>query len=156
MPSTKKRAIAGKRRQEVAEMYLAGKHQSEIAEHFGVSQVTISKDIKILQREWQKEATMSVAEVISRELQELKRLKKEHKEAYNRSTKNSNGDPRFLDGILKCTEQILKIVGGYAPVKGEYTDKNMPDYSSLTFDQLYELKYGRKPVNEDDGPVRGN
>lgn len=131
-------------------MYLSGKYQSEIAELFGVTQATISHDIKAIRKEWQKEASMSVAEVVSRSIQEIKRLKKKHEEAYDRSTKNSHGDPRFLDGILKCQEQILKIVGGYAPVKGEYTDKNMPDYSSFTYEQLYELKYGHKPPTEDE------
>lgn len=150
MKSTQTRTEVINRQRIVAERYLSGKYQSEIAAELGVSVMTISRDIREVQKLWQKEASMSVAEVVSRSIQEIKRLKQKHEEAYDKSTKNSHGDPRFLDGILKCQEQILKIVGGYAPVKGEITDKNMPDYSSFTYEQLYELKYGHKPPTEDD------
>lgn len=147
MPSTRKRVIANNRRQKVADMYLSGKSQTEIAESLNTTQATISRDIKAIQKEWLKNATMSIDEVKSRELEQIDKLKKIYTEAWEKSCLKGNGDPRFLAGIQWCAEQRLKIFGGYAPIKSENKEVNIPDFSKLSFEELYELKYGHKPMN---------
>lgn len=149
MPSTQERAKASNRRQKVADLYLSGKSQSEIARQFDVSQRTISKDIEILQKEWKKNATMALDEVISKELSKIAKLEKTYGEAWEKSKEKTNGDPRFLVGIQWCMEQRMKIFGGYAPTKTENIEMRLPDLSQMTFDQLYLLKHGHKP-NDDD------
>lgn len=95
---------------------------------------------------------MSVDEVILRELNQIDKLGKTYSKAWENSLSKSNGDPRFLAGIQWCIEQRLKIFGGYAAVKHEVdsSDKQAPDLSGYTFEQLYELKHGHKPDQDED------
>lgn len=160
--STGEKTKIAKRRQDVAQMYLSGKYQSEIAEYFGVTQRTISNDLKASRKEWIKNAALSIEEVVSRELTRIDALELKYQTAFDRSCilnskevdeegniTKSPGDPRFLAGLQWCVEQRLKIYGGYAPQKAEVSDMRTPDLSSLTFEQLYELKHGHKPRTDD-------
>lgn len=179
MKPTSQKVKTANRRAEIAEMYLAGKYQSEIAAHFGVNQSSISRHIKAIQQEWLNRAVSSFDVMRSRELARIDQLEREYWEAWERSCqslettavvkgrmnegkmigdeatktiKTQAGDPRFLAGIQWCIEQRLKIFGGYAVVKHEVESINprIPDMSAYNFEQLYELKHGHKPNPEDD------
>lgn len=182
MKPTSQKVKTANRRVKVAEMYLTGKSQTEIAVHFGINQSSISRDIKAIQKAWLNQAVSSFDVMQSRELARIDQLEREYWDAWERSCqslettavvkgrmndgkmigdeatktiKTQAGDPRFLNGIQWCIEQRLKIFGGYAVVKHEVESINprTPDLSIYNFEQLYELKHGHKPNLEyDDAP----
>ena len=123
------------RRQDVAQMYLAGHTQAEIAHKWRVTQQQISLDLKWIHADWIESARMSMDEAKARELARINRLEREYWQAWQRSIgqrertlterttgqsayeraqilkENSNGDPRYLEGVRWCIEQRLKIFG---------------------------------------------
>ena len=48
-------------RRNVAELYLAGRYQEEIAVELGLSQATVSRDLRYILAQWQTEAVQDVA-----------------------------------------------------------------------------------------------
>ena len=76
---------AADRRKQVAELYLGGKSQTEIARQFGVSQPLISKDLKIIQKEWLKSMLMDFNMAKSRELARIDHLEREYWDEYRNS-----------------------------------------------------------------------
>jgi len=62
--------VAARRRQ-VARLYVHRVTQDQIAQQLGVSQSTISRDIKALLKAWRQAALRDVAEHLARELAEL-------------------------------------------------------------------------------------
>lgn len=49
-----------KHRRKIAEMYLQGRYQEEIAEALGIAQSTVSRDIKYLLAEWREDAKKDI------------------------------------------------------------------------------------------------
>ncbi len=66
----KKIAIAH-RREKIAEYYLKGKRQSEIAEMLGFDQSTISLDLKAIRNQWLDSALRNFDDLKSQELAKL-------------------------------------------------------------------------------------
>jgi len=132
-----------RRRLKVSQLYLDGKTQSETAVWLKVSQGTISKDIKVLQRAWQISATHNIDKIKARELAKIDRKEREYWQAWYKSTQKKKeitvespaeaGTPdkfkyaekiktwkevedlRYLQGVQWCIEQRIKILGIYAP-----------------------------------------
>jgi hypothetical protein len=119
-------------------MYLRGMLQTEIAAELGLSQATISTDLKALQGEWLQSALLDFNEIKARELARIDKLEREYWTAWERSledaetvreesgfggvkdvriTKGQSGNPTFLAGIQWCIEQRLKIFGIYEATK---------------------------------------
>lgn len=71
MPSSQHEARAAERRQHVAKLYLQGKYQAEIARQLGVSQQQISKDLRMLHRQWRASA---IRDFDARQEQELAKI----------------------------------------------------------------------------------
>ncbi len=134
------------RRRDVAQLYLQGYKQVELAQKHRVSQAQISLDLKWIRAEWIKESTLAFNERLARELARIDALEIEAWNGYRRSigTKERTltekteglmantraqlqkeqllGDPRWLDQVKWCIEQRLKIFGVYAPTKIAPTD----------------------------------
>jgi len=138
-------------RVKIAEQYLRGHSQSEIADKLGLTQQQISYDLQAIQAEWLKNTTMALDEYKARELAKIDHAERCYWEAWERSieefrsrtikakgikadqkiqakpeqaeqtiyTENRCGDPRFLDGVLKCIERRCKLLGLDAPAKVE-------------------------------------
>lgn len=125
-------------RRRISDMYLRGMLQSEIAAELGLSQATISTDLKALQGEWLQSALLDFNEIKARELARIDKLEREYWTAWERSledaetireengaggikdvriTKGQSGNPTFLSGIQWCIEQRLKIFGIYEATK---------------------------------------
>jgi hypothetical protein len=134
MPSKKKIMKANERRPKVAELYLAGKHQTAIAEVFGVSQATISRDLDAIKKDWQESALVVFDEIKAKELAKVDNLEREYWDAWQESKVlkskdddgedvrlSKDGDPRFLSGVQWCIEQRLKIFGVYSAAKVEHS-----------------------------------
>lgn len=62
-----------------------------------------------------KAKTISLKEETEAGLIEVPALERE----WTHTTRGQAGDPRFLDGVHRCIETRLKVVGGFAPVKHE-------------------------------------
>lgn len=158
------------RRRDVADMYLQGYKQVEIAAKHRVSQQMISLDLQTLQREWLQSALMDFDEAKARELARIDRLEREYWQAWQRSlteqvktskrakesSKDSSkeagelresrtGDERFLSGVRWCIEQRLKIFGVYA------TDKSQNDWRK----EILEMLKSGKVTLEDVRAVLG-
>ncbi len=76
-------------RRNIARLYLKGRLQSEIAEELGVSQPTVSRDIKALIEEWKIERVYDINEAKARELAKIDNLELEYWEAWERSKQNA-------------------------------------------------------------------
>ena len=131
--SPKKLQLA-ERRRIVAEMYKNGKTQVEMAADLGVNQATISRDIKTLVKSWWQSTLYDIDLAKKIELDKINNLEAEYWKAWLRSCKdtvtrtenssrraelhdltiktvNSSGEPRFLDGVQKCIDQRIKLLG---------------------------------------------
>lgn len=144
-------------RAKITELYIQGHYQSDIAEQLGLTQPQISYDLKVIQKEWVKNTTLSLDEYKGKELAKIDHLECVYWQAWDRSlrdfkskiikgkgigkdketgkpiadsteqtmkTEDRNGDPRYLDGVMKCIEQRCKLLGIYAPEKREHTGKD--------------------------------
>jgi len=123
------------RRQEVAALYLAGKYQSEIARLIGISQQQVSHDLQAVHRAWLASSLRDFDAAKAQELAKIDAAEREYWAAWERSqqprevtttreadgdaprTETSRrrehpvGDPRFLDGVLKCIEKRCDMLG---------------------------------------------
>jgi len=145
MPQNNKYIIA-ERRAKIAELCFEGYYQQEIAKKLGVNQSQVSRDLKSLSKHWQRESTEAIDKVKARDLAKLAHLERVYHAGWNRSIqeqftekkKDSNvdgkitketsfemktliGDPRFLDGALKCISKREEILGYAAPKRLDHT-----------------------------------
>jgi len=130
-----KREVFNRRRSQVAEFYLAGKHQHEIAQLVGVTQQQVSLDLKAVQREWLQSSIRDFDAVKSEQLAKIDRIEREAWQAWERSfqqreitvqevtesdhrinkvsirREQQGGDARFLQIIQKCIDQRCDLLG---------------------------------------------
>jgi hypothetical protein len=151
-------------RRRVADLYLQGWIQADIADEVGVSQATVCRDLQALQASWLDSALTDFNEAKAQELAKVDRLEREYWQAWQRSCENAEtlrqegdpkqpptkvvktskgqaGDPRFLQGVQWCIERRCKILGIDAPQK---IDVNM---AQLNNDQLERIANGEDPVH---------
>jgi len=128
--------------QTVVELYVKGLPQYKIAAEIGVSQQQISHDLKEIHKRWRDNTTLSLDDYKQKELQKLDRIETEYWNAWEESKaaqkkmmqrtggpqeikemrqEDSAGDPRYLEGVLKCSDRRSKLLGLDAPVKTEVT-----------------------------------
>jgi hypothetical protein len=133
MPVTPAKKLALlERRQQVADYYLQGWTQMEIAAHVGVDQTTVSDDLKVVRQQWRDSAVRDFDEAREVELRKIDRVEREAWAAWERSQKpaqsahindesnqrktrrhvrNQYGDPRFLDQVNKCIASRCALLG---------------------------------------------
>jgi hypothetical protein len=125
----------------VAAAYLRGLTQWEIAREEGLNQSQIARDLQAVREEWLSSAVRDFDARKAEELARLDSLEREYREAWERScrdrevrtaktvtgkegevigreevlrterTEQRDGDPRFLDGALRCVLARCKIFG---------------------------------------------
>lgn len=120
----------------IADLYLRGHRQSEIAQQLELHQTQISYDLRIIQKRWRESSIINFNEAKQRELARIDALEREAWQAFERSkaehkrtrqskrtggeTESSDafieredrdGDPRFMEIILKCIVQRSNILG---------------------------------------------
>jgi predicted transcriptional regulator len=130
------------RRKQVSDLRLQGWNQQAIADHLGVPQTTVSMDLKIIRRQWEKSAVDAFNERRNEELQKLELLEREAWAAWERSqkpaqsvvadgdakkparktVKNQHGNPRFLQIVHGCIASRRALLGLDAPRKVAPTD----------------------------------
>ena len=120
------------RRKEVAELYVQGWTQTQIAEKLNVTQACVCIDLQKLQKEWRESRIRDFDTARELEIQKLDRLEREAWAAWERSqkpsqsaefkddavntptkkrVKNQNGDPRFLVVVHQCIASRRALLG---------------------------------------------
>jgi hypothetical protein len=160
------RVELARRRENVADLYIQGWTQTAIAKQVGVSQGTISTDLKAIQKAWCESAVRNFDTLRERELKKLDRLEREAWAAWERSQKPAQsavihsdgngqktqkrvaeqcGDPRYLEQVHKCIVSRRALLGLDAPTKIAPTS---PDgdtaYHSHVMAELMKLAEGSK------------
>lgn len=92
----KQKIAIAERRARVTELYLQRKSQSEIAAIVGVTQQTVSLDLKAVQKRWLESATFDFNTAVQRELAEIDMLEREYYQSWNASK---------VEKIVKTSEQ---------------------------------------------------
>ena len=128
----KRRFTAAERRPHVAKLYKRGYSQSAIAEKFGVSQFTISKDIAKLEKQFKAEQAiiivdrkmemeMMIKETLAELWEQYELSKQDRKkvttikrrdgtvESVATITEKSIADPRWMQQIRGCYDQLAKL-----------------------------------------------
>lgn len=105
LASTRKNVEVTERRRRVAELYLSGKTQTEIAAAESVNISQISRDLKAIRQEWRASTLLDFNEAKNRELAKIDALETEYLKAWQRSI---------------GTHTAFKIeYNGFAPLEGE-------------------------------------
>jgi predicted transcriptional regulator len=150
-----------RRRATVADLYIQGWLQAEIAHHVGVTQSTVSTDIKTIQGQWRASAIRDFDILRERELRKLDRLEREAWAAWERSQKpaqealistngsdqktvkkvaEQTGDPRFLEQVHKCILSRRALLGLDAPTRIAPTSPDGKEaYHSYVMSELMKL-----------------
>ena len=147
---------------EVAQMYLSGTPQYLIAEATEDDDSQITYDLKILVKRWQQSALGDTGAAKGKELAKLDELERTFWDAWARSkqprerTRTSksegekvllialsekeqrDGNPAFLDGVLKCIDRRCKILGLDAPTEIKLTEERAKELAGR-----YNLDAGR-------------
>lgn len=96
--SLRTKTSAKERRVIVADMYLTGYSQPQIAEELGISQPTVSRDLTAIRKQWQREAVDSFDIVQKRELARIDKIESEAWEAWRRSIGISRSETTTVEG----------------------------------------------------------
>jgi hypothetical protein len=124
-------------------MYLRGVMQGDIAKELQLSHATVSRDLALLQKEWQTARLYDMNEAKNKELARIDVLERTYWDGWERSkldaeaeteaisspgntvllhsSRGQNGDPRFLQGIMTCIERRCSILGIDAPKRADLT-----------------------------------
>ena len=150
--SRKEKVALAKRRHQVSELYVQGHKQTAIAGHVGVSQQTVSNDLKAIQNEWRNSSVRDFDAVRDKELEKLDRVERESWAAWERSqkpvqsavvssggdrqktqktVKEQHGDPRYLEQMSRYHE-IRGCFHRHARPAQKSLDQDSPHYSSAT------------------------
>lgn len=109
-PQRLKVAKAQLRRALVAKLWLSRKIKSEIAAILGVSNQTIGRDIKALEKEWRKERVASVADFIRRELRELDEMERDAAARFHSAAEEVDA-LRWFRARLELKEKRWRLLG---------------------------------------------
>jgi hypothetical protein len=159
----RREAAVSERRDRIAQLYLSGRVQSEIAQLVGVSQSQVSIDLQYAQQQWQASMLQHTAVLKAEKLAELARVKAEAWRAWERSQEpheititkateggagrreaslrkeQQTGDPAFLAEIRSCIMDEVKIQGLAAPTRLAI------DLEAATPEQLLRIAHGEAP-----------
>src|SRR5262245_9793644 len=95
-----------KRRQQVADLILEGWNQGAIAEHLGVTQAAVSKDLKQIQVAWQESAIRDFDDARALELAKLNLIEREAWASFRKSKEPAQ--TATVDGTAGSTSQKAK------------------------------------------------
>jgi len=155
--STKKRLEIKQRQAQVSDLSLKGYSQTAIAKQLGVTQATVSNDLKALREVWRASKIRDFDLDVSIELERLNLIEREMWEAWERSKKpsqsavligegvtqparktlkNQNGDPRYMMVVLHCHQSRRELLALDPPKRDEPSDS---EGRPMTISKLLEL-----------------
>lgn len=112
-PNPREKTVIEKRRATVAQMCLAGASNGDVARHLGVSDATISKDLKVMRNRWRDEQIVAIDLSIGQQLAELD---------WMRTQVRGDKDMKLsvkVRTLLDIQQQEAKLLGLYAPTRTE-------------------------------------
>jgi hypothetical protein len=138
---------------DVARLYLQGLPQWKIGKELGVGQPQICYDLKIVRQRWLESSLRDFDEAKAQELAKIDRIEAEFWAGWERSQQSRRirssktraserenmiedgsreedqaGDPRFLDGMLKCSHMRCELLGLNAAKKISVLDADGNTY----------------------------
>jgi hypothetical protein len=109
-----------RRRAEIADLYIQGRKQYDIAQLYGVSQQQISLDLKAIRAQWLESAVRDFDHMRSEQLAKIDAVEAEYWRAWEKSrAEDEAGNPQFLTGVERCVQQRCKLFGLDAPQRAE-------------------------------------
>jgi predicted transcriptional regulator len=102
--STGKRRSSGqlaRDRRRIANLYLQGWLQADIAVELGISPATVSRDLKALQGEWRQSSLIDIDAAKSKELAKVDRLEREYWTAWERSCQDAETVTQKTKGTVQ-------------------------------------------------------
>lgn len=117
--TTSKKTEITNRRKQVAQLYLNHVQQCDIAEKLGVSQGTISGDLKALNKAWLEDAKGDIAQIKARELAELDYMELDAAATIQKLKKEGDYSKalRYAEHRLNIKDRRAKMLGLYEPDK---------------------------------------
>ena len=97
------------------QMAIAGATQAEISAVVGVSQQTVSRDLKELRRRWMATAMVDIDEHRAKSLAKLNEVERHFWLRYRESNKDTAMAERWLSGVLRTIAQRSKLMGENRP-----------------------------------------
>jgi hypothetical protein len=144
----RRKSIKEARRAKVATLYHRGMMLKDIAIAVKAGRTTVYEDIQELHRQWVERADTEIDKAKIQQLQRLAWVEDEMSaewekskqpglteldetttgedgdtRKHRRTVQHQTGNPKYMDSILKCVSERSKIMGLYAPVKVESTDR---------------------------------
>jgi len=143
-------------RRRIAELYLEGWLQADIAEELELSQSTISNDLNALHKRWLESSLIDFDQAKAVEIAKVDKLEREYYRAWRASKEDKEisvtekaggekprskaqirregrvGNPSFLSGVQWCIERRCKILGLDAPQKMQVLSDNDLDAAIAT------------------------
>src|SRR5689334_13916725 len=111
-----------KRRALVADLYLKGWTQWDIARKVGVNQGQISRDLKALHEQWKESGVRDLDELKRRELVKIDKLERTYWEAWDKSCKKATKTRTKHNEIVEQVSPDEKVTRTAGPV--EITKQN--------------------------------
>lgn len=109
------------RRAKVAKLYLEGWTQEQLGQQLGVTQQSISNDLKVLREEWREAAKEDTEDLHAQALAQIKKALADLWDQWDLSKLNkySQPDARLMNEIGKWFDRWTKLLGLNAPDKHE-------------------------------------
>lgn len=130
----------------ISRLYVRGLTLREIAaslnaeREYQLTFQTIAKDVKTILSRWRESIVDDVSEMRSAELIRINEIEREAWQAWTRSKKGADGDPRFLTTVQWCIERRCKLFGLDGPTKIAPTTPDGQDpYSGASREELLAL-----------------
>jgi len=152
--TTRKKVQIEHRRTQVAELYLKGRTQVEIARELGVSQATISSDLKAMKKEWKEARVRDMDELIAEHIKKQQLLYREAWEGYEQSKEplettrviQSNGQKRAEKTVRQRSANpgFLRIV------------RDVMERHSKLCDLEGAASVAKEQLNEEEAQKRAN
>lgn len=158
------------RRTQVIKFYLKGWTQVDIARELGVSQATVSNDIRACRKEWRESRIQDTNELIDEELRRLMLLIREAMAGWDASkapiettkisqvgdrkkaervVRQQSGDPRFLKVTLEAVRKRFELLGIDPAALADRNSSNVDRKQALlNWDVLFEERRKRPDRNE--------
>lgn len=106
----------------VADLYTRGWSQAKIGQELGVTQQQISYDLKIVRQRWLDSSIRDFDLARAQEIAKIDRIEVELWGAWERSNQEQPGDPRYMDGAMKCIHKRCELMGLDEPKKIALSD----------------------------------
>lgn len=159
---------------EIAARYLRGETQAAIADSLGVSQSTVSRDLRELRAFWRESAIRDFDELVAEQLAKIDALEAEYWQAWQRSLKVKEtirnesgendkgpwtktitsrevliGESSYLAGVERCIAARCKLLGLDKPAKSEVEISSNEGLSKETIETIKSKILGIEPQNLD-------